>query len=68
MTVNRKLLEFLVCPHTKTGLRYDADAQELISDRSKLAYSIKNNVPAMVVEEARIINEKEVRKKSPMTI
>ena len=33
-----KLLEILVCPLTKGPLRYDAAAQELISDRAGLAY------------------------------
>ena len=36
--VDRKLLELLVCPVTKTTLEYDADHQELISRAAKLAY------------------------------
>ena len=34
--VDPKLLEILVCPLTKGPLRYDAAAQELISDRAGL--------------------------------
>ena len=33
-----RLLEILVCPLTKTPLRYDVLAQELISDASGLAF------------------------------
>ena len=48
-----KLLEILVCPLTKVPLRYDAGAQELISDQAGLAYPIKDGIPIMLVDEAR---------------
>jgi uncharacterized protein YbaR (Trm112 family) len=47
------LLERLVCPMTRTSLRYDEAAQELISDAAGLAYPIRNGIPVMLVEEAR---------------
>jgi len=47
------LLEVLVCPVTHAILRYDADAQELISDQAHLAYPIRDGIPIMLVEEAR---------------
>ena len=53
--VNPKLLEILVCPLTKSTLRYDRAANELISDRAKLAYPIRDGIPIMLVEEARKI-------------
>lgn len=52
-TVDPKLLEILVCPLTKGPLRYDADAQELISERAQLAYPIRDGIPIMLVDEAR---------------
>jgi uncharacterized protein YbaR (Trm112 family) len=48
-----KLLEMLVCPVTKEPLRYDAAAQELISDKARLAFPIREGVPIMLVDEAR---------------
>lgn len=51
-----KLLEILVCPLTKVPLRYDAGAQELISDQAGLAYPIRDGIPVMLVEEARKID------------
>ena len=51
--VDPKLLEILVCPLTKGPLRYDAEAQELISDKAKLAYPIRDGIPIMLVDEAR---------------
>jgi uncharacterized protein YbaR (Trm112 family) len=52
-TLDPWLLERLVCPMTRTPLRYDEAAQELISDTAGLAYPIKDGVPVMLVEEAR---------------
>jgi uncharacterized protein YbaR (Trm112 family) len=48
-----RLLEILVCPVTKTSLRYDADKQELISDKAGLAFPIREGIPIMIVDEAR---------------
>jgi uncharacterized protein YbaR (Trm112 family) len=47
------LLEILVCPITKTQLRYDAAAQELISDAAGLAFPIREGIPVMLMDEAR---------------
>ena len=51
--IDPRLLEILVCPLTKTRLRHDPVAQELISDAAGLAYPIRDGVPIMLVEEAR---------------
>ncbi len=51
--VDPKLLEILVCPLTKKPLRYDREAQELISDAARLAYPIRDGIPIMLVDEAR---------------
>ncbi len=55
--VEPKLLEILVCPLTKTPLRYDASARELISEQAGLAFPIRNGVPIMLVDEARTLND-----------
>jgi uncharacterized protein YbaR (Trm112 family) len=47
------LLERLVCPVTRQPLRYDATAQELVSDAAGLAYPVRDGVPVMLPEEAR---------------
>ena len=52
-SVDPKLLEILVCPLTKTTLEYDAERQELISRKAKLAYPIRDGIPIMLPEEAR---------------
>jgi len=58
-SIDPRLLEILVCPMTRTTLRYDAAAQELISDSAGLAYPIRDGVPIMLVEEARRIDASE---------
>jgi uncharacterized protein len=54
--VDPKLLEILVCPLSKGPLRYDAERQELVSDKAKLAYPIRDGIPIMLVDEARQID------------
>ena len=53
---NCDLLKILVCPKTRTRLRYDAEKHELISDSAGLAFRIKDGVPIMLLEEAREIS------------
>lgn len=55
--VDPKLLEILVCPLTKGTLRYDREAQELISDKAGLAYPIRDGIPIMLADEARKIDD-----------
>jgi uncharacterized protein len=52
-SIDPKLLEILVCPLTKGPLEYDAERQELISRKAKLAYPIRDGIPIMLPEEAR---------------
>ena len=59
MTANaagvESLLDILVCPLTRTKLRYDDARQELVSDAAGLAFPIRDGVPILRVEEARTI-------------
>ena len=51
--MNQALLDTLVCPLTRTPLRWNAERQELVSDAAGLAYPVRDGVPVMLVEEAR---------------
>jgi uncharacterized protein YbaR (Trm112 family) len=51
--IDRRLLDLLVCPLTKTTLEYDAARQELVSRAAKLAYPIRDGIPIMLPDEAR---------------
>ena len=47
------LLAKLVCPVTRTPLRWDAERSELVSEAAGLAYPVRDGVPVLVVREAR---------------
>jgi hypothetical protein len=51
--IDPELLRILVCPMTRTPLRYDHDARELVSEAARLAYPIRDGLPVMLIEEAR---------------
>lgn len=53
IAIDPKLLAILVCPLTRTPLRLDTEAQELIADRAGLAYPIRDGVPILLAEAAR---------------
>ena len=51
------LLSLLVCPYTKTSLGFDAARQELISRPERLAFPIRDGIPILVREEARVLDD-----------
>ncbi|GAA4216146.1 Trm112 family protein [Sphingomonas endophytica] len=53
MTIDAWLLERLVCPATRTPLRYDAEREELVSEAAGVAYPVRDGVPVLLVEAAR---------------
>lgn len=55
--IDPKLLEILVCPQTKTALRYDSKTHELISDKAHLAYPIRDGIPILLPDEARRLED-----------
>lgn len=55
--IDRRMLEALVCPRTHARLRYDVQKQELISDNAKLAFPVRNGIPVLLLDEARVIDD-----------
>ena len=55
--MDRKLLEILVCPLCKGPLEYDRKANELICRADRLAFPIRDDIPVMLEEEARRLDE-----------
>lgn len=53
---DRRMLEALICPRTQTTLEYDAARQELVSKAANLAYPIRNGIPVMLIDEARVLD------------
>ncbi len=47
------LLARLICPLTRTQLRYDEARGELVSEAAGLAYPVRKGRPVLIAEEAR---------------
>lgn len=52
---DRRMIEALVCPRSGAVLEYDAERQELVSRRARLAYPIRDGIPIMLPDEARAL-------------
>ena len=53
---DRKMLEVLICPLTKSVLEYNEEKQELISKSAGLAYPVRGGIPIMLANEARVLD------------
>ena len=58
--MDKKLLELLVCPVTKGSLIYQRDTQELVSRSARLAYPVRDGIPILLENEARILSDQEL--------
>jgi uncharacterized protein YbaR (Trm112 family) len=58
--MDKRLLEILVCPLCKSPLHFEANKLELICKADRLAYPIRDDVPVMLVEEARALSADEI--------
>jgi len=58
--VEKSLLDILVCPVTKGPLILDKDKAELVSCSASLAYPIRDGIPVMLEDEARVLELDEV--------
>ncbi|MEJ7628734.1 MAG: Trm112 family protein [Nocardioidaceae bacterium] len=53
MNLDPVLLEILVCPDCKGSLTVDQDNDELICNGCGLIYPVRDDIPIMLVDEAR---------------
>jgi len=60
--MDAKLLDILVCPLCKSPLIYRKAEQELVCKADRLAFSIKDDIPVMLADEARSMTAVEVEK------
>lgn len=59
--MNIDLLEILACPVCKGKLEFRRESQELICRIDRLAYPVRDDVPVMLVEEARELGNEDSR-------
>lgn len=62
LRMDTKLLELLVCPVTKGPLTFDREKQELISRSARLAYPVRDGIPILLENEARVLTDEEIEK------
>ena len=58
--IDKKLFDILACPICKSSLRYDKTKEELICRADRLAFPIRDDIPVMLEDEARVLSSDEV--------
>lgn len=56
MTIAQDLLEILVCPKCKGQITLNANQDGLICDHCRLLYEIRDDIPIMLIDEAKSID------------
>jgi len=56
MALDPQLLDILACPEDKGPLLYFEDEQALYNPRLKRRYSIRDDIPVMLVDEAETVD------------
>ena len=59
MTLAHELLEILACPEDKGPLYYIESEDVLYNDRLRRAYQIRDDIPVMLIDEARPVDDDE---------
>jgi uncharacterized protein YbaR (Trm112 family) len=57
MALSAELKEILACPKCKGDLEFREEEGEILCRACKLAYPIKDDIPVMLVDEARPLAE-----------
>jgi len=59
MALDPQLLEILACPEDKGPLLYFQDEDSLYNPRLKRRYSIRDDIPIMLIDEAETVTDDE---------
>ncbi len=57
MGIRKELLEILACPKCKGELRLNQTEDGLICDRCRLLYEIREDIPIMLIDEAKPLDK-----------
>ncbi len=55
MAIDQHLLDLLVCPQCKGEIHLNNQGDGLVCDKCQLLYEIRDDIPIMLVEEAKPI-------------
>ena len=53
MTISKELLDILACPKCKGDIYLNDNGDGLICDNCRLLYEIKDDIPIMLIDEAK---------------
>ncbi|WP_319408680.1 Trm112 family protein [uncultured Desulfosarcina sp.] len=56
MAINQELLDILACPQCKGEIRLTDTEDGLICETCRLVYEIRDDIPIMLIEEAKPLN------------
>ncbi len=57
--INQELLEIIVCPKCKKDLEYNQEKDILICNNCKVYYPIEDDIPILLEDEAKPLEENE---------
>jgi len=55
MPISQELLDILACPKCKSDIHLNETKDGLICDKCRLLYEIKDDIPIMLIDEAKPI-------------
>ena len=55
MSISKELLDILACPKCKGDIYVNQEEDGLICDACKLKYEIRDDIPVMLIDEAKPI-------------
>ncbi len=58
MAISKDLLDILACPKCKGDIYLTDSGDGLICDNCNLLYEIRDDIPIMLIEEAKPLSEK----------
>ena len=62
--MDKTLLEILICPMCRGDIKHQKAQKELLCLKDKIAFPIRDGIPVMLEEEARLLTEDELLKYS----
>ena len=57
MALSQELLDILACPKCKGDIHLNDNGDGLICDSCKLIYEIRDDIPVMLIDEAKPLDE-----------
>lgn len=59
MSLKPELIEVLACPKCKTGVRVSKNEEYIVCDSCRLLYEIREEIPVMLIDEAKQVESTE---------